>query len=140
MSFRNPDVTCIQIILIQRTAVCKEFIEALEACHARGFFARMTGECNEQKRAMDMCFRREVGFFFTLESLASLSVLMPRSIEQRLEMSRQNREAAKERRKKWDDALAVQTGNTSVQSSSKSEDGTFSTRSPSGTGNDAEVS
>ena len=40
--------------------VCHEYIQALEECHARGMWARWTGVCNDQKRALNLCLRQEV--------------------------------------------------------------------------------
>jgi COX assembly protein 2 len=32
---------------------------ALEACHARGFLLRLTGACNDAKREVNRCLRKE---------------------------------------------------------------------------------
>ncbi|KZT11497.1 UPF0287-domain-containing protein [Laetiporus sulphureus 93-53] len=37
---------------------CKEFIDALNACHADGW-KKWTGGCNGVKHNMNMCFRQE---------------------------------------------------------------------------------
>jgi len=47
-------------------SVCREYIEALEACHARGFY-KLVGGCNQVKKDLSMCLRQEV----------SLSLLSP---------------------------------------------------------------
>lgn len=41
-------------------SVCKDFIQALEACHQSGWMARLTGQCNAQKDALNGCLREEV--------------------------------------------------------------------------------
>ncbi|TFL06916.1 hypothetical protein BDV98DRAFT_496179, partial [Pterulicium gracile] len=38
--------------------VCREFIEALEACHL-STFAKFTGGCNKQKDLLNGCLRKE---------------------------------------------------------------------------------
>lgn len=38
---------------------CKEFIDALDRCHATGW-NRLTGACNEVKIQLNMCLRAEV--------------------------------------------------------------------------------
>jgi hypothetical protein len=43
--------------------VCHEYIEALEACHARGFY-KLVGGCNQVKKDLSMCLRKEVSLFF----------------------------------------------------------------------------
>ncbi|KAF8964022.1 hypothetical protein BDZ97DRAFT_1660829, partial [Flammula alnicola] len=60
---------------------CKEFIEALEQCHASGW-TKFLGVCNRQKDALNHCLRDE-----------------------RLVRTSQNREQAKERKAKTDRAL-----------------------------------
>ncbi|KAF2013165.1 UPF0287-domain-containing protein [Aaosphaeria arxii CBS 175.79] len=55
---------------------CAEVIAALEECHQRGFISRCFGACNDAKHKVNMCLRA-----------------------QRLERTRENREAAKEKRK-----------------------------------------
>ena len=40
-------------------AVCLEFIQALDACHADGWL-RWTGGCNQAKQDLNMCLRKEV--------------------------------------------------------------------------------
>jgi len=40
-------------------SACKEFIEALEECHARGW-AKFLGLCNKQKTNLNECLRDEV--------------------------------------------------------------------------------
>ena len=49
--------------------VCHEYIEALEACHARGFY-KLVGGCNQVKKDLSMCLRKEVSLF-TLSSPSS---------------------------------------------------------------------
>ncbi|KZV85531.1 UPF0287-domain-containing protein [Exidia glandulosa HHB12029] len=39
-----------------RREVCKEFVEALEACHASPF-KKYTGQCNGIKHELNMCLR-----------------------------------------------------------------------------------
>ena len=39
--------------------VCREFIQALEACHASTWL-RLTGGCNGQKHALNKCLHKEV--------------------------------------------------------------------------------
>ncbi|TFK26443.1 UPF0287-domain-containing protein [Coprinopsis marcescibilis] len=67
--------------LSDRKSVCQEFIEALERCHATGW-NRMTGACNTKKDALNGCLRSE-----------------------RIARSTSNREMAKEKRQKTDQAL-----------------------------------
>jgi len=41
-------------------AMCVEQIRALKKCHADvGFFGKLTGACNEQKKLLDLCFRAQ---------------------------------------------------------------------------------
>ncbi|KJA27447.1 hypothetical protein HYPSUDRAFT_131392, partial [Hypholoma sublateritium FD-334 SS-4] len=61
--------------------VCKEFIDALEKCHASGW-TKFLGACNGQKDALNHCLRTE-----------------------RLARTTVNREHAKERKAKTDKAL-----------------------------------
>ncbi|PPQ68970.1 hypothetical protein CVT24_000359 [Panaeolus cyanescens] len=67
--------------LSDRKLVCKEFIEALEQCHAAGW-NRFIGACNTQKDELNHCLRSE-----------------------RLVRTAQNREAAKARNAKTEQAL-----------------------------------
>lgn len=39
------------------TLGCEEAMHALEECHARGLLIRLTGSCNDAKRAVDKCLR-----------------------------------------------------------------------------------
>ncbi|KAG5732817.1 hypothetical protein E4T56_gene2854 [Termitomyces sp. T112] len=66
--------------LSDKKIVCKEFIQALEECHASGW-ARLTGGCNQLKHDLNSCLRAE-----------------------RLARSSRNREEAKERRSKIEQA------------------------------------
>ncbi|EJU00805.1 UPF0287-domain-containing protein [Dacryopinax primogenitus] len=43
----------------ERQLVCGDFIQALERCHASGWWFRYTGGCNEEKDALRMCLRQE---------------------------------------------------------------------------------
>ncbi|KAF2622757.1 UPF0287-domain-containing protein [Macroventuria anomochaeta] len=54
---------------------CADVVAALDECHARGFLWKVTGNCTDAKYRVNMCLR---GL--------------------RLEKTRQNREAAKEKR------------------------------------------
>ncbi|KAF8516958.1 hypothetical protein BU17DRAFT_50396, partial [Hysterangium stoloniferum] len=56
-------------------AACRDFIKALEACHAEWWGARYFGSCNKVKNELNLCFRKE-----------------------RLRRAAQNREVSKERR------------------------------------------
>ena len=38
---------------------CADFIRALEECHAKGF-VKLTGGCNQVKKDLSMCLRKEV--------------------------------------------------------------------------------
>ncbi|KAF8737697.1 hypothetical protein AX14_012468 [Amanita brunnescens Koide BX004] len=67
--------------LSDRKIVCQEFIKALEDCHANGW-SRFTGACNQQKDELNHCLRSE-----------------------RLKRTGVNREAAKARRAKAEQAL-----------------------------------
>lgn len=40
--------------------VCKDFIAALEECHSEWWGARFTGACNQAKRELNLCLRKEV--------------------------------------------------------------------------------
>ncbi|KIM48869.1 hypothetical protein M413DRAFT_438042 [Hebeloma cylindrosporum] len=44
--------------LSDKKIVCKEFIEALQKCHATGW-NRFIGTCNSQKDELDHCLRAE---------------------------------------------------------------------------------
>ncbi|KAF6764816.1 hypothetical protein DFP72DRAFT_869348 [Ephemerocybe angulata] len=67
--------------LSDKKLVCKEFIEALERCHASGW-NRLTGMCNNDKDALNTCLRAE-----------------------RKDRTAKNNEKAKERRSKAELAL-----------------------------------
>ncbi|PPQ64641.1 hypothetical protein CVT26_002731 [Gymnopilus dilepis] len=67
--------------LSDKKLVCKEFIQALEECHAGGW-TRFVGACNKQKDELNQCLRSE-----------------------RIARTAKNREEAKERRLKTDRAL-----------------------------------
>ncbi|KAJ2930083.1 hypothetical protein H1R20_g6991, partial [Candolleomyces eurysporus] len=67
--------------LSDKKIVCKEFIEALEKCHASGW-NRLTGACNTRKDALNSCLRAE-----------------------RIDRTAKNREKAKERNTKAQLAL-----------------------------------
>ncbi|KAI0736860.1 hypothetical protein C8Q72DRAFT_28040 [Fomitopsis betulina] len=60
--------------------VCKDFIQALDACHANNW-AKWTGGCNRAKNDLNMCLRKE-----------------------RVDRTTQNREEAKRRRQKTEQA------------------------------------
>lgn len=45
--------------------VCREFIQALDACHANSW-ARLTGGCNQEKDSLNMCLRKEVSIAFSV--------------------------------------------------------------------------
>ncbi|KAG9015624.1 hypothetical protein FRB90_004695 [Tulasnella sp. 427] len=64
-----------------KAAACKGLIEHLQQCHESGLLAKYTGTCNDAKRALDRCLRQE-----------------------RLDRTARNREAAKIRTEKWNDA------------------------------------
>ncbi|KAF7965410.1 hypothetical protein HWV62_1561 [Athelia sp. TMB] len=44
--------------LTDKKIVCKDFIQALEACHAKGW-TRFTGACNEAKTELNQCLHAE---------------------------------------------------------------------------------
>ncbi|KII88746.1 hypothetical protein PLICRDRAFT_162137 [Plicaturopsis crispa FD-325 SS-3] len=44
--------------LTDKKILCKEFMQALEACHLDGW-ARLTGGCNPQKDQLNKCLRQE---------------------------------------------------------------------------------
>ncbi|KAH6918950.1 hypothetical protein BKA70DRAFT_1137289 [Coprinopsis sp. MPI-PUGE-AT-0042] len=67
--------------LSDKKIVCKEFIEALERCHASGW-NRLTGACNTKKDQLNHCLRAE-----------------------RVARTTKNREDSKERNRKSDEAL-----------------------------------
>ncbi|KAI0996951.1 hypothetical protein K3495_g11235 [Podosphaera aphanis] len=58
-------------------SACEEVMNALDECHARGFLWKAVGMCNDAKTAVNKCLR-----------------------EQRLQRTKANREAAKEKNKK----------------------------------------
>ncbi|EPQ58465.1 hypothetical protein GLOTRDRAFT_22420, partial [Gloeophyllum trabeum ATCC 11539] len=60
--------------------VCREFFQALEACHQNGW-AKWTGGCNGVKHELNMCLRKE-----------------------RTDRASKNREEAKARRQKTEQA------------------------------------
>ncbi|KAI9064183.1 UPF0287-domain-containing protein [Trametes sanguinea] len=66
--------------LTEKKLVCREFIQALEACHASGW-NRWTGACNQAKHDLNMCLRKE-----------------------RIDRTTENREKAKVRRQKTEQA------------------------------------
>ncbi|KAJ6547355.1 hypothetical protein B0H19DRAFT_953285, partial [Mycena capillaripes] len=61
-------------------SVCKEFMDALEQCHSSNW-ARLFGHCNRQKDELNACLRIE-----------------------RIERTNENRETAKERKLKAEQA------------------------------------
>ncbi|KAF9483781.1 UPF0287-domain-containing protein [Pholiota conissans] len=67
--------------LSDKKLVCKDFIQALEQCHASGW-TKFLGACNKQKDALNHCLRTE-----------------------RLNRTAENREHARERKAKTDQAL-----------------------------------
>ncbi|KAJ7109172.1 hypothetical protein C8R44DRAFT_278221 [Mycena epipterygia] len=66
--------------LSDRKLVCKEFMDALEQCHSSNW-ARLVGSCNKQKDELNTCLRKE-----------------------RIERTAENREIAKERKIKAEQA------------------------------------
>ncbi|KAG6376072.1 hypothetical protein JVT61DRAFT_2042 [Boletus reticuloceps] len=66
--------------LSDKRDACREFIEALDLCHSSSW-KRLTGGCNEQKSALIQCLRKESR-----------------------ERSSRNRNSAKERRLKTEQA------------------------------------
>ncbi|RDB23980.1 COX assembly mitochondrial protein 2 [Hypsizygus marmoreus] len=66
--------------LSDKKFLCKDFIQALENCHSSGW-ARLTGGCNTLKDELNQCLRAE-----------------------RVARSARNRETAKERRAKTEQA------------------------------------
>jgi COX assembly protein 2 len=77
--------------------VCQEFIKALEDCHANGL-SRFTGACNRQKDELNHCLRSEV-------SVAQFQSSFSFTFNQRLKRTSANREAAKARKAKADQAF-----------------------------------
>ncbi|KAF8894391.1 hypothetical protein BD779DRAFT_833597 [Infundibulicybe gibba] len=67
--------------LSDKKLVCKDFIQALEECHISGW-ARLTGGCNRLKDELNHCLRSE-----------------------RLARTKVNRDNAKDRRQKAEQAL-----------------------------------
>ncbi|GJJ12297.1 hypothetical protein Clacol_006538 [Clathrus columnatus] len=63
------------------TPVCRDFIRALEQCHAEWWGARFFGSCNTAKRELNMCLRNE-----------------------RITRAAKNREVSKERRERTEAA------------------------------------
>ena len=45
--------------------VCGELIAALESCHAKGLLHKWSGACNDDKHALTVCLRKEVGTIIT---------------------------------------------------------------------------
>ncbi|KAF9009354.1 hypothetical protein BDQ17DRAFT_1235662 [Cyathus striatus] len=68
--------------LSDRKLVCKDFIEALEKCHATSTWGKFLGVCNRQKDELNYCLRTE-----------------------RVARTTHNRELAIERKAKADQAL-----------------------------------
>ncbi|KAF7359557.1 COX assembly mitochondrial protein [Mycena sanguinolenta] len=64
----------------KKALVCKDFLEALEQCHSNNW-ARLLGRCNKQKEELNVCLRNE-----------------------RIERATENREMAKERKLKTEQA------------------------------------
>ncbi|KAF9232144.1 hypothetical protein BU15DRAFT_90732 [Melanogaster broomeanus] len=44
--------------LSDKRITCREFIQALDACHTSNW-KRLTGGCNEEKMALNKCLRKE---------------------------------------------------------------------------------
>ena len=53
--------------LTSRPVVCKEFFQALEACHAHNW-RKWTGGCNSDKNELNMCLRKVVRLPFVRRS------------------------------------------------------------------------
>jgi len=68
-----------QLSQSDKRLVCREFIQALEACHADSW-AKWTGGCNQIKVDLNLCLRKE-----------------------RIERTTRNREEAKQRRQKTEE-------------------------------------
>ncbi|KAF7338465.1 COX assembly mitochondrial protein [Mycena venus] len=64
----------------KKVLACKEFLDALEKCHSSNW-ARLFGQCNLQKDELNACLRKE-----------------------RIERATENREMAKERKLKAEQA------------------------------------
>ncbi|PCH38357.1 UPF0287-domain-containing protein [Wolfiporia cocos MD-104 SS10] len=69
-----------QVYTASKRLACQDFIDALDACHANPW-AKWTGGCNAAKHELNMCLRKE-----------------------RVERTAKNREKAKERRAKIEQA------------------------------------
>ena len=47
-------------LTLENNPLCVEQILALKQCHEdNGYLSRMLGECNEQKRLLDACFKSQ---------------------------------------------------------------------------------
>ena len=47
-------------LILQDNAMCADLIIAFKHCHeTAGYFERMLGQCNEQKRPLDACFKAQ---------------------------------------------------------------------------------
>ncbi|KAH7889785.1 hypothetical protein F5I97DRAFT_1847286 [Phlebopus sp. FC_14] len=85
--------------LSDKRIACREFMQALDACHANNW-KRLTGGCNQEKLALNKCLRKEVSWITN----ALFTVDQDPSYCQSIERSTRNRAAAKERRLKTEQA------------------------------------
>ena len=47
-------------LTLHNNPMCAELINALVKCHEDGgYWGRLTGQCNEQKRLLDACFKAQ---------------------------------------------------------------------------------
>ena len=47
-------------LTLHNNQMCADKIQALLQCHEEGgYWGRLTGRCNEQKRLLDLCFRAQ---------------------------------------------------------------------------------
>ena len=52
-----------------RSTDCAHLIQALNECHAKGVWHKITGGCNGIKHDLNMCLRQEVSLYAKLTSL-----------------------------------------------------------------------
>ncbi|KAF9886640.1 hypothetical protein FE257_011280 [Aspergillus nanangensis] len=85
-----------------QNANCEEIMTALDECHARGFFHKAIGSCNDIKREVNKCLSAE-----------------------RFERAKRNRDQARQSRKRieqiWADEKALENGWNSNSPSNSGE-------------------
>jgi len=98
-----PEIQLIVLITPSHIAIsaCLKEIQAINECHARGFLARLKGDCNAAREALNLCLRKEVRQLkHVVESHKLGEVHSLCTHRQRLDRTARNSENAKLRNEK----------------------------------------